>query len=251
MEHGIGNFLESWSYLGLFSVLLVAGFGLPIPEDVPLIISGLLVGTSKDGLNLYLMMLTGLAGVLVGDSTLFFLGRRYGMGIMQHRLLRWMAKPWLLEKARKRYENNGARILFAARFMPGLRAVLFLTAGIFRVPYWRLLVFDGGAALISVPLWIWAGYYFGKMDQIQRVFKSAEVVSYVVIGLTVAAVLFFIIRSKYRKRHPIVEPDIVVQIPIPAPSASPGPAIADPMNRKVDKGPRPVAAHPGSVSGAE
>ncbi len=178
-----------WSYLGLLLVLLAAGTGLPLPEDIPLILAGFLV--SRGNGDLYLMMLTGLAGVLIGDSILFCLGRRYGPGIVEHRWFRRFAKPWLIERAQHKYENHGAKILFAARFMPGLRAVLFLTAGVFRVPYWKFLTFDGSAALISVPVWIWAGWKFS--NEIREVFAGARVASYIIFAVLAVALLVWIL----------------------------------------------------------
>lgn len=187
MESFFSELLHNWSHLGLFSVLLAAGMGLPFPEDIPLILAGLIVRRT-DG-SLMMMILTGLAGVMVGDSVLFLMGRRYGPGIVERRWFRRIAKPWLLEKARKKFEDHGAKILFVGRFMPGLRAVLFLTAGVFKVPYWKFLVFDGSAALISVPLWIWAGWHFS--GEIEKVFQGARYATIAILGaLAVALVVW-------------------------------------------------------------
>lgn len=181
MEGFFWEILSRWTHLGLFTVLIAAGFGLPLPEDIPLIVAGLIVRHTHgpDVQALLLMMLTGVAGVMIGDSCLFFLGRRYGAGVVEKRWFRKIAKPWLLEKARDKFEHHGAKILFVARFMPGIRAVMFLTAGVFRVPYWKLLAFDGSAALFSVPAWIWAGWYFS--EKIRVVFDSARIGS-IVLG---------------------------------------------------------------------
>ncbi len=185
MEAFFGDIIGNWSYLGLFVVLMAAGFGLPLPEDIPLILSGFVVSTGKADLSL--MILFGLAGVILGDSCLFLIGRRLGPGVLERRWFKRFAKPWLVHKARGMYENHGAKILFASRFMPGIRSVMFLTAGAFRVPYWKMLVFDGSAALISVPTLIWAGYYFH--DNIKTVFDNARVASYVIGGTAVAALI--------------------------------------------------------------
>lgn len=192
------NFLSDWSYVGLFSILLAAGFGFPMPEDIPLIVSGYLVRESHGDLTtpLLLMCLTGLAGVMAGDSALFFLGRRYGPAIVEKRWFRRIAKPWLIERARQKYEHHGAKILFAGRFMPGLRCVLFLTAGVFRVPYWKMLAFDGSAAAISIPLLVWLGWYFHT--HINAVFTSAKVATIVIGSLVAVALLVWIV---YEYKH--------------------------------------------------
>lgn len=193
MEHFFRDVLGSWSYLGLFVVLLAAGFGLPLPEDIPLIFSGFAV--SQGSANLWLMILTGLAGVMMGDSALFFIGRRYGAGVLERPWFRRFARPWLVEKARDKYARHGAKILFAARFMPGLRSILFLIAGTFRVPYWKLLAFDGTAALISVPVWVLAGYYFS--ENIDKLIDDARLASLVVGGAFVVALVAWILWEYY------------------------------------------------------
>ncbi len=200
MEQIVWEFLSHWSYLGLFLILMAAGLGLPLPEDIPLILAGLVVSRT-DG-NLTLMMFTGIFGVIVGDSALFFLGRRYGADIMERRWFRRIAKPWLIEKARQKYEHHGAKILFLGRFMPGLRAVLFMTAGVFKIPYWKLLAFDGSAAFISVPLWIWAGWYFNT--KIGEVFTSAKIATTVLFSLLAVALVSWGVWEYYhnlRKRN--------------------------------------------------
>lgn len=179
------SLLGKWSYLGLFLVLLAAGMGVPLPEDIPLLAAGWLVHRGQA--DLYLMILTGLIGVMVGDSIIFSAGRRYGAHIVEHRWLRRIAKPWLLEKARQKYEKHGAKILFAARFMPGLRAVLFLTAGICRVPFWKFFVIDGFAALISVPVWVVVGYKFS--DYIHEIVGGTRTATIVIASVFIAGLI--------------------------------------------------------------
>ena len=76
----------------------------------------------------------------------------------------------------EKVHKYGNRILFVARFLPGLRAPIFMTAGISRrVSYWKFLVMDGGAALISVPLWVYAGYYFAHdLDDLLHWVRQSE-----------------------------------------------------------------------------
>lgn len=193
MDSVFFTFLLKFSYAGLFGILFVAGLGVPLPEDIPLLAAGWLA--YRGHADLGLMMLTGLIGVLVGDALIFNMGRRYGTHIVEHRWLRRIAKPWLLERARGLYENHGMKILFAARFMPGLRSVLYLTAGVCRVPYWKFFVIDGCAALISVPAWVWVGYYFSQ--QIEKVVGGARLASKVVGGLLLVALICWGIYEYY------------------------------------------------------
>ena len=190
MQEFFFSYIEQWSYLGLFLVLFIAGMGVPLPEDVPLIASGWLVHHTNGHVRLDLMILVGLIGVLAGDSIMFTMGRRYGDHLVGHRWLQWIAKPWLVAKAREQFEKHGEKIIFAARFMPGIRSVVFLTAGTFRVPYWKFWTFDGVAALISVPLWVWCGKYFG--GHIESLLGGAKMATYLVVTAALVFVALFI-----------------------------------------------------------
>jgi membrane protein DedA with SNARE-associated domain len=193
--------LSKFSYLGLFLVLIAAGLGVPLPEDIPLLAAGWLVHHGKA--DLALMIITGMLGVMVGDSMLFFMGRRYGDHIVDHRWLKRIAKPWLLEKARSMYTNHGAKILFAARFMPGIRSVMFLTAGVFKVPFWKFFIIDGFAALISVPLWVWVGAKFS--GHLEAILGAARLGTYGLVGLLVLALTVWGI---YEYRHNLKQREV-------------------------------------------
>ncbi len=199
MEGFFFEFLGQWSYLGLLLVLLAAGLGLPLPEDIPLIAAGWLVHRGQADLGL--MIATGLFGVLLGDTIMYAMGRRYGIHIVEHRWFRRIAKPWLLEKAKNKYHQHGIKILFAARFMPGIRAIMYLTAGVFRVPYWKFLAIDALAACISVPVWIIAGDFFG--ERIEDLLGGAKTATHVIIGLLLFSLVVWGIYEYYhnlRKR---------------------------------------------------
>ena len=73
-----------------------------------------------------------------------------------------------------------------ARFLPGLRAPTYFTVGHSRLPYWEFLFFDGVAALVSAPLWVCLGFWFG--DDIQEAAKvAARFSNYVLLALAAMA----------------------------------------------------------------
>lgn len=57
----------SHGYYAVFMVLLLCGFGLPIPEDITLVAGGVISGLENAKTHIHLMFLTGMAGVMVGD----------------------------------------------------------------------------------------------------------------------------------------------------------------------------------------
>ena len=189
-------------YAFVFGVLLLCGFGLPMPEDVILVTGGVLAWLASPletpalrampfDPGLQRMVLVGLLGILAGDSVIYWMGRRLGYRIAEFRLLRRLVPPDKLQEVEKRLRRRGKVVVVIARYLPGLRAPTYFTVGHSRLPYWQFLVFDGLAALISAPLWVCIGFWFG--DDIERAAREASRFSnYILLGLAaVLAVLGF------------------------------------------------------------
>ena len=152
------DFFTNYGYAAVFFVLLICGFGVPIPEDVTLVAGGIISGLGYT--NVHTMFAVGMAGVLVGDATMFTIGRIYGTKVMQVRFVARYLTEERFMAVQEKFAKYGNWVLFVARFLPGLRSPIFLTAGMTRkVSFWRFLLMDGFAALISVPVWVYLGYF--------------------------------------------------------------------------------------------
>ena len=158
-------FFTDYGYIAVFGILILCGFGLPIPEDITLVSGGVISGL--DLANPHTMCVVGLAGVLIGDSTMFLAGRIFGYRIQRIRTFRRILSPRRFSQIQRKFKQYGLSLLFVARFLPGLRSPIYLVAGMSRrIPYHTFILMDGFAALISVPVWIYLGYFFA--DNLQR-----------------------------------------------------------------------------------
>lgn len=152
------SFFAEYGYIAVFGVLVACGFGVPIPEDITLVAGGIMAGLGHA--NVHWMVLVGLAGVLVGDGLMFTAGKVFGTRILRFRLIARIMTPERYLQVQEKFEKYGNWVLFAARFLPGLRTPIFISAGISgKVSYTRFLLMDGFAALISVPIWVYLGEF--------------------------------------------------------------------------------------------
>ena len=186
------NFYGPTPYFLIFGILLACGLGLPIPEDITLLVAGLLsyYGLTQVGL----MVLVAFLGVVTGDSVIYFLGAHYGRKLTKKWFFHKLLPEDRLDSVRRQFNKKGNRLVFAARFMPGLRAPIFFSAGTLHLPYRVFLFYDGAAALISVPLVICAVYYFG--DNLNQVVRYVQRVEHGVV-VVVAVVLLAIVGKWY------------------------------------------------------
>lgn len=222
------------SYFGILLALLAAGFGVPIPEDIPLLTAGYLchLGTA----SLPLMLPLTLAGVLGCDVILYHMGRRLGDRVIEHRWIRRLYRPATLVKAKSQFRRHGAKIIFAGRFMPGARAVIFVSAGIVGVSWWKFMLVDGLAALISVPTLVFLGWFFGEKSQsLLAQVRHAEY--YIAGGIAVVTIAAITIESYMGRRRRARE------------AAECGMEPLGDVERRVDEGTR-AARGPGSSEAA-
>ncbi len=157
--------VEQFTYLGIFAVLVLGSLGVPIPEEMAIIAAAVL---SHEGLaRWWLVLPVCLLGVLSGDMVLYWVGRHWGANVLNWRVVRLVLTRKREQWLKAAYRRHALKTVVTARHVMGLRAAVFLTAGMARVPFWKFVVADAGAAALGVPLGFGLAYFF--TDQITAI----------------------------------------------------------------------------------
>lgn len=198
LEHLIRIFAEN-GYLAVFIALLLSGAGLPLPEDISLVAGGVISGLGYA--NVHLMFAVAMAGVMIGDAGMFLLGHFFGERMRRWRLFAWLLPPSRYAKVQEKFARYGNRLMFIARFLPGMRAAIYITAGAtHRVSFLRFLLLDGLAALISVPTLVYLGYLGAdNLDWLMMWLHRGQRGIWLLLGLAGLILLGWFLR--YRHRH--------------------------------------------------
>lgn len=194
------SFFTDYGYMAVFGILILCGFGLPVPEDITLVSGGVIAGL--DLANPHTMVIVGLAGVLIGDSTMFIAGRVFGYRIQRIRTFRKILSPRRFSHIQRKFKQYGLSLLFIARFLPGLRSPIFLVAGMSRrIPYLTFVLIDGFAAIISVPVWVYLGYFFAdNLDLLMQYVKDVQTMIYAALFLVFAVVLIIYLKKRFHSK---------------------------------------------------
>jgi membrane protein DedA with SNARE-associated domain len=181
----VASYIEHFTYLGLFAVLVLCGLGLPMPEDIALLAGGYL---AHRGVTRYpITLVVALLGVVAGDNSLFFLGRRFGTSLVRYFGITRPGTQLQIERIREFVHRHGHRAILYARFLAGLRALVYLSAGSFGVPPSRFLIYDLAGAMISVPIVVSLGYLFGgELERAVRLIGGFERFLWIVLLLSLA-----------------------------------------------------------------
>jgi membrane protein DedA with SNARE-associated domain len=187
--------IQHLRYAGLYLVLFGAGLGLPVPEEVPVVVAGVL--SREEIFRWWIALPVCLVGALSGDAVLYWAGYHWGERVLAwrpvRRVLSRKREAWLL----KSYREHGAKIVFGARHVMGLRAAAFLTAGIARIPFWKFLATDAAAACLGLPVGFGLAFIFA--DQVAGVLADVHRVERWVALAAVVAVAAWLAARAYRK----------------------------------------------------
>jgi membrane protein DedA with SNARE-associated domain len=219
-EACVDEFLTKWGPLSIFVGIILTGMGFPMPEELPVVVGGGLVhNTNPLDYRWWLMLVACILGVVVGDSFLYCIGRFWGVKLVRLPFVhRRILPPERLAKIESNFQEYGVKILLFARLTPGIRAGIFIVAGITKLPWAQFLLADGIYAIPGVTLLFTLGWWF--TDNMVALIEQADterrkVMPYVIVIGLLAVAAYFVYRHL---RRPMVEgspqemPPVVEQV---------------------------------------
>ena len=148
-----------WSYPLVFAVSYLDAIIPLVPSETIVITAGVL--SSSGDMSLPLVIAFAAAGAFLGDNTAYLIGRHYGDPIKRRFFSSDKAKK-RLGWADRQLEERGGEIIVIARFIPGGRTAVTLSAGGLKMPWPRFATFDAVAAVIWASYAALLGYVGGK-----------------------------------------------------------------------------------------
>jgi len=195
----VSGLITQFPYLGLFLLLILGGIGFPFPEDTTLILCGFLI--SQDVIRPLPAFLNVYAGLLIADFFLYSMGRRYGRMIVTHRRFHRIVSPARLAVLEDKFRRKGLLVILFGRHIFGLRAQIFIAAGITRMSAVKFLLADAFSALFTIAFMAGAGYAGGYgMQTLERNLIRIKNFSMILV-VTLVSVYFLWRYFKYRRNN--------------------------------------------------
>jgi membrane protein DedA with SNARE-associated domain len=192
-----------WPYLAAFGGLLGSGMGLPIPEELPVVGAGIWAAGAAETHSAwrFLILLVCILGVVISDVFLFCAGRYFGVRVLEIGFFRRLVPPEKRHKIEDNFHTHGIKILLFARLLPGIRAPIFIMAGVMRLPVRKFVLADGIYAIPGVTLLFFLAYWFrGAFEDLilafeHRVGQAKPILILVALALVVAYMLYKFLRK--------------------------------------------------------
>ncbi len=181
----VSSLSPGWLYVSVFLSAFVENIFPPVPGDTVTVFAAYLVGRTQHSF-LGVFIATDL-GSIGGFMTYYALGRLIHPEYFERRNFRFLP-PASFKKAGDWFRRYGYWIVLFNRFLSGIRSVISIVCGLFRLPWTRiLLVAAAGCSLWNILL-MWAGYLLGanwrRIDLILSQYSRILLAVFIVAGIT-------------------------------------------------------------------
>lgn len=170
----------------------------PIPSEVILPLAG--VSAAGENHSLAGMFVWSVVGSLVGAMVLYGLGRALGPERLRRIVVRMpLVDVGDFDRSVEWMDRHGAKGVFFGRMVPGVRSLVSIPAGIYRMPIGRFVLLTTAGSAIWNAIFVGLGYRLGSNWHVIEPYT--DTISRVIYALVVLAVLWWVIRLVRRERR--------------------------------------------------
>ncbi len=188
--------VEHSPYAGILILLILGEIGLPFPEDATLILSGFLM--SQRVTKPLPTLIVVYCGLLLTDFSLYWVGKKYGRKVVEHKRFRRILSAERFLTLEEKFKKWGIYVVFVGRHFLGIRAQIFLVAGVMRMSALKFILADAASAILTMTLMIGLGFLGG--NSIQVLHKNLNRIEHIGILILVILLTAWILYNYFRNR---------------------------------------------------
>lgn len=195
--------INRFGYLAVSLLIAIENIFPPIPSEVILAFSGFI--TTKSELQLFYLALASTLGALIGALTLYWIGSL----LKEEKISQMMERPFFqkigfkkddVTKANDWFQRYGIWTTFFARFIPIVRSLISLPAGMAKVDLLRFVIFTALGSLIWNTVLLSLGAYLGQnWQQVVMIIEEYSMITCVLLGLILLIGSYYWYANRIRK----------------------------------------------------
>jgi membrane protein DedA with SNARE-associated domain/rhodanese-related sulfurtransferase len=187
------------TYTGIALAVFAQQFCLPVPSMLLLMTAGALAAQGRGHLHLSLVLLAGVIGCLLADGFWFWLGRRWGSGVIRLVCSLSSDPKHAREHADRAFHTWGLRLLLVAKFIPGLDGVSPPLAGAGGASVLGFVAYDATGALLWSGAYVLLGFAFShEMNRVMFLIDRFGKTAAIIVG--VPLLLYVLLRGLHLVR---------------------------------------------------
>jgi membrane protein DedA with SNARE-associated domain len=195
LQGDVANLISTYGYWAIAGAIALESIGLPLPGEATLIVAAVLAGVTHD-LSIWFVVSAAAAGTAGGASLGYWIGREIGFRLA----VRYGSYIGLTEARLKlgqyMFSRHGGKVVFFGRFLPVLRALGAVLAGLNYMQWSRFIVSNVAGSVAWAAIYGFGAWYLGK--EISRIAEPGLIALGIVALIAAAAGLRCLARHEAR-----------------------------------------------------
>lgn len=207
MQDIIINILNNFGYLGVFLLIMIENLFPPIPSELILLFSGFMTTYTK--LNIFIMIISSTLASLMGAIILYYIGKFFNLKKIKKLISGKLGKILKLKESdidssNKWFETKGQKTVFFCRFIPLIRSLISIPAGMNEMPIIRFIIYTTFGSLIWNTVLIVIGSIVGEnWINILNILDIYSKYVVILLGIILITVIFIFYKRKYNNEKSI------------------------------------------------
>ena len=201
MSEWVLAIMAKFGYLGIIFAMFAENVFPPIPSELIMPAAGF--AAARGDLNIFLVILTGTFGSVLGALPLYYLGTLFN----KERLMLFTEKygKYVFIKtedvlsSNAWFDNHGKKAVFLGRMVPGIRSLISIPAGMNKMPLVSFLVLTALGSSIWTTILTLAGFYLGKNYEVIETMLAPY--SKIFLLLAVVIIVAWFIKRRLSDQH--------------------------------------------------
>jgi membrane protein DedA with SNARE-associated domain len=187
--------VADWGYGGIFAMMFLESSFFPFPSEVAMIPAGYLASVGK--MNLFVAIMTGVAGSLSGALFNYYLAVHFGRRFLIKYGKYFFISEETIDKVEKFFKEHGHISTFSGRLIPAVRQYISFPAGLARMDLKEFILYTTLGAGIWTTILAFLGYFVGKNEQL--IHQYTREITIILIFLLGIGIWFYI--KKHKKKN--------------------------------------------------
>lgn len=188
--------IEQFSYVAIFLFAICAGYLIPIPEEIILLITGYMA--SERFIHLTPAIFIVVIAFIIGDNILYRLTLRNNKHVTK--FINEVLSIKFISRHKPLLEKHINTTIFLTRFVPFLRFVGPVFAGYMKTKEKTFMLFNTLAIVIYAPFVMWLGYFFHDdftqiVNNLGRVRHTAVIFVWIIVGLIITRIVDYLLKK--------------------------------------------------------
>lgn len=203
MQEFILSIMNQFGYLGVFLLIAIENIFPPIPSEVILVFGGFM--TTYANLNITGMIVASTLGSLIGAIVLYYIGKILNKERLKKIVSGKIGKVLRLktsdiDKADEWFDTKGNKSVFFCRFIPIVRSLISIPAGMSEMPMGKFLIYTIAGSLIWNSVLIVVGSKFGEnWTKIVDVLNDYSHIVLILLVIIFIALVYIFYHNKLKK----------------------------------------------------